>query len=462
MIAVRLLRRLLLFAGLALLLFAPASAAGPVLDPSFGSGGRAIGSAPPNAAFTGFAAVRSPDGRIYVDQGPGLRAFLPDGTPDRSFGAGGSVVFPEVRWPVYFTVADVAVDGQGRVLVAGTWITNDPGPEEPSQVATVIRYLPDGQLDPGFADGGVLRTTFGLPKPHDESGLSPASADHVAVRLAGLGIDGSGRIVLAGSYAERTVKCPNGGSYEMPLAFLARFGPDGRPDGSFGQGGLALQPGLGLPTDLQVDAAGASTFTATPPGCGLPREGALARLDATGSPDLGFGSGGRRGLAEPPARLTTAPNGRLLVLFSPRRFNDSGRGHSITVVRRFNGSGALDRSFARRGAAGIRLPGRSSLFGAIAVDPRGRVLLSGAVNLPRAKPRTDPIRRFVLARLRSDGSRDLSFGSRGTVTTPFGRRSRANARAILLEPSGRIVLAGSLGASYLVNETGFALVRYRT
>jgi uncharacterized delta-60 repeat protein len=460
-IAARLLRRLLLFAGLALLLSAPPGAAGPVLDGSFGTGGRAIGSAPPSAPFLGFAAVRSPAGRIYVAQGPGLSAFLPDGTPDRSFGGGGSVVFPEVRWPVYFTVADVAVDGQSRVLVAGTWITNEPGPEEPSQVATVIRYLPDGGLDPGFADGGVLRTTFGLPKPRDESGLLPASADHVAVRLAGLGIDGSGRILLAGSYAERTVKCPNGVSYEMPLAFLARFGPDGRPDGSFGQGGLAPQLGLGLPTDLQVDAAGAGTFTATPPGCGLPREGALARLDATGSPDLGFGSGGRRWLAEPPTRFTTDPNGRLLVLSSPRRLNGPGRGHSITVVRRFDGDGALDRGFARRGAAGIRLTGRSSLFGSIAVDPRGRILLSGAVNPRRTEPRTDPIRRFVLARLRSDGSRDLGFGSRGIVTTPFGRRSRANARAILLEPNGGIVLAGSLGASYLVNETGFALVRYR-
>ncbi|HKO38413.1 MAG TPA: hypothetical protein VJU14_08600 [Solirubrobacterales bacterium] len=461
MIAARLLCRLLLLAGLALLLSAPAGAAGPVLDPGFGTGGRAIGSAPANAAFTGFAAVRSPDGRIYVAQGPGLSAFLPDGIPDRSFGAGGSVVFPEVRWPVYFTVADLAVDGQGRVLVAGTWITNDPDPEEPSQVAAVIRYLPDGRLDPWFAEGGVLRTTFGLPGPRDESGLSPASADHVAVRLAGLGIDGGGRILLAGSYAERTVKCPDGGSYEMPLAFLARFGPDGQPDGSFGQGGLALQPGLGLPTDLQVDAAGASTFTATPPRCGLPREGALARVDATGSPDVSFGSGGRRGLAEPPARLTTDPNGRLLVLSSPRRFNGPGRVHSVTVIRRFNGKGALDRSFARHGAAGIRLPGRSSLFGSIAVDPRGRVLLAGALNLRRTKPQTDSIRRFVLARLRSDGLRDLSFGSRGTLTTPFGRRSRANARAILLEPNGGIVLAGSLGASYLVNETGFALARYR-
>ncbi|HEX7279309.1 MAG TPA: hypothetical protein VF255_06745 [Solirubrobacterales bacterium] len=461
MIAARLLHRLLLFAGLALLLSAPAGAAGPVLDSSFGSGGRAIGSAPPNASFTSFAAVRAPDGRIYVDQGPGLYAFLPDGTPDPSFGAGGSVVFPEVRWPVYFTVADLAVDGQDRVLVAGTWIDHDPDPGAPSQVATVIRYLPDGRLDPGFADGGVLSTTFGLPKPRDESGLSPASADHVAVRLAGLVIDGSGRILLAGSYAERTVRCPDGGSYEMPLAFLARLGPDGRPDGSFGQGGLAPQPGLGLPTDLQVDAAGTGTFTATPPRCGLPREGALARLDATGSPDLGFGSGGRRGLAEPPARLTTAPNGRLLVLSSPRRLDGPGRGQSVTVVRRFSGSGAPDRGFGRRGAAEVRLPGRSSRFDAIAADPRGRVLLSGAVNLRRTEPRTDPIRRFVLGRLRPDGSADLGFGSGGTVTKAFGRRSRANARAILLEPNGGIVLAGSLGASYLVNETGFALVRYR-
>lgn len=453
----RFLRSLLLFVSLVLFLAPAGSAAGPFLDRSFGIGGRVTGSAPRNAVLTGFAAVRSPEGRIYVDQGPTLHAFLSNGTPDPGFGEGGAVTFAVAPWPTYFTVAGVAVDDQGRVLVAATTGNNDPDPGEPAQVATVVRYLPDGRLDPGFAEGGVLRTTFGLPLPRDESGLSPASAEHVAVRLGGVGVDGNGRILLAGSYAERTVKCPNGGSYEMPLAFFARLGPDGRLDGTFGHAGLAVQAGLGQITDVRLASSGISTFTATPPGCELPREGALARLDEAGSPDTRFGVGGRRPLAEPPLRLTTAPDGRLLVLSAPRRVGEGGEGHSLAVVQRFRGNGTLDRSFARRGRTAVRLPGRSSLFGAIAVDPRGRVLLAGAVRAPGS----GPPRRFVLRRLGADGLPDTGFGSRGTLSTGFGGRARASARAIMLEPNGRIVLAGALGASYLVNEVGFARTRYR-
>jgi uncharacterized delta-60 repeat protein len=456
-IAVRLLRSLLLLTGLVLCLAAPALGAGPVLDPSFGAGGLVTGSAPQNAVFTGFAAVRAPDGRIYVDEGPGLFAFLPNGSPDTSFGEGGSVVFPSERWPTYFTVAGIAVDGQGRVLVAGTRSDNEPDSGEPSQVATVIRYLPDGGLDPTFADGGVLRTTFGFPLPRDESGLSPASADHVAVRLSDLGVDANGGVLLSGSFAERTVRCPNGVSYEMPLGFLARLGADGQLDQGFGQSGLAPQPGLGLITDLQVEPSGASAFTATPAGCALPRDGFLARVGADGRPDGGFGLGGRSRLAEPPARLAAAPDRGLLVLSAPERVGEGRESHSLTSIRRFRTDGSLDRGIGDRGRAALVLPGRSSVFEAVVADPRGRILLAGAVQPPGSAPQ----RRFVLQRLEADGSPDRRFGKRGRVTTGFGARARSKARAIMLAPGGRILLAGSLGASYLVNETGFALASYR-
>ena len=81
--------------------------------------------------------------------------------------------------------------------------------------------------------------------------------------------------------------------------------------------------------------------------------------------------------------------------------------------------------------------------------------------IPADPSSAGPPRRFVLRRLGVDGFPDTGFGSRGTLTTGFGGRTRASARAIMLEPNGRIVLAGALGASYLVNEVGFALTRYR-
>jgi uncharacterized delta-60 repeat protein len=455
MIILRLLRVFALTTALALLSCGASQAAGGQLDPDFGDGGWVAGSAPQEADLGGFAAARSPGGKIYVDEGPGLFAFLPDGSRDRGFGASGSAVFASLRWPVYFTVARVAVDAQGRILVAGSTFDNERQ-DEAYSVATVVRYLPDGRLDPSFGEGGVLRTTFGFPIPRDESGLSPGSAGHVAVRITGLGIDAEGRIVLAGSYSNRIVKCPDGIAYEMPLGFLARLAPDGGLDPTYGQDGLAIQPGLGLITDLRVESSGASAFVATSAGCGLPHHGFIARVKATGEFNGLFGFGGRRRIAEAPTRLTVDAAGQFLVLFAPRRLGQHGGAHSETSVRRYLPAGGLDHSFARRGRAVLRLPGRSSLFGAIAVDSRAGILLAGAVH----PPGSGPPRRFVLARLGRDGRPDRSFGEGGMVTTGFGARARGNARAILTEPGGAAILAGSLGASYVVNGRGFALARY--
>ena len=64
---------------------------------------------------------------------------------------------------------------------------------------------------------------------------------------------------------------------------------------------------------------------------------------------------------------------------------------------------------------------------------------------------------FALARYHSDGSLDASFGSGGLVVTGFGAGHPASAVALALQPDGRIVVAGgvSFGAPNRV-----ALARY--
>jgi len=60
---------------------------------------------------------------------------------------------------------------------------------------------------------------------------------------------------------------------------------------------------------------------------------------------------------------------------------------------------------------------------------------------------------FALARFLPNGALDPSFGGGGFVTTNFGGVDEAN--AILLQPDGKIVLAGTTS-----NGGDFALVRY--
>ena len=78
---------------------------------------------------------------------------------------------------------------------------------------------------------------------------------------------------------------------------------------------------------------------------------------------------------------------------------------------------------------------------AVALQPDGKIIAAGSSDGT-----------FALARYTPDSALDSSFGSRGTVTTPFGRGS-AYASALALAPDGRIVAAGVAGSE-------FALARY--
>jgi uncharacterized delta-60 repeat protein len=66
----------------------------------------------------------------------------------------------------------------------------------------------------------------------------------------------------------------------------------------------------------------------------------------------------------------------------------------------------------------------------------------------------DEIFRFALARYRPDGSLDPTFGTGGRVVTEFGDRAN-RATALVLQPDGKLVAAGA------TDDGDFALARYR-
>lgn len=89
---------------------------------------------------------------------------------------------------------------------------------------------------------------------------------------------------------------------------------------------------------------------------------------------------------------------------------------------------------------------------ALGVDLDGRIVAAGESTIGGT---TD----FAIARYLPDGSLDPSFGTNGTILTNFGR-SANGANAVAMLPGGRIVIAGYSG----VQDGGFdfALARYRT
>jgi uncharacterized delta-60 repeat protein len=128
----------------------------------------------------------------------GIVRIGPDGSRDRTFGLGG---VDELRLPSTDGVEPVAVDGQGRILLAGTGYSASPPPAGLSRELIIIgRLLPDGKPDLSFGPEGLLRTHLpALPR----------------ISSLGAALDQQGRLLVGATTLTR------GG--DEPGFLLARF-----------------------------------------------------------------------------------------------------------------------------------------------------------------------------------------------------------------------------------------------
>ncbi|MEI8007678.1 MAG: delta-60 repeat domain-containing protein [Bacteroidota bacterium] len=205
-----------------------------------------------------------PDGKIIVvgSSSDGnydafaLARFKPEGDPDPSFGKNGLVV-TDVRYGDD-RISDLAVQPDGKIVVAGSSNTK----------LGVARYLCDGELDRSFGNNGITLT-------------SVSDCEDIA---AAIGLQGDGKIVVAGSSF-------NGESFNFTVV---RYTTLGKPDASFGKGGIvitSLGDGDDKVSDLLVQpdgklVAGGSTFN------GQADDFALVRYNCDGSLDQSFGNKG--------------------------------------------------------------------------------------------------------------------------------------------------------------------------
>ena len=381
------------------------------LDASFGAGGRVRtdlgGDDEANAV------VLRPGGGIVLagrtSTGLALAAYRRSGSPDGSFAERGRVVDP-------------SLDGAaGAIRAAGGGI------EVATRDFRVVRYHPDGLLDPSFGADGVATPHF--------AGDARASA-----MVAGP----SGEVVAAGA----TGACAPGAASGCAGGLaLARLDASGSLDPSFGSGGTVES---GMPAGRTADAEARAILVAPErkvlvagsAASGGRRDLALARYRADGSLDASFGVGGRvatdPGGARGGAALAEARqrNGRIILA----GYSDAGPGGARrpTLIR-YLADGSLDRSF---GDGGVVVADLCCAADAVVAAPDGRILVG-------ARTRGG----YVVARYQRDGTVDRSFGNRGRVAlSGAGLRGSAGG-GVVLEPDGKIVVAGGRG--------GFTLVRLR-
>ncbi|WP_437732054.1 hypothetical protein [Sorangium sp. So ce1335] len=229
-------------------------------DALFGNGGEALLDAGGSETVTDGLVLSNNKILVVGDRGgePLVARTSPNGHPDSSFGAGtGHVVLSPS-----FSAQAVAVDREGRILVAGHV---DPGGESDIVVA---RLLADGQPDPAFGAGGQRVIAV------------PGSSE----RAAALALLGDGRILVAGDSNQN-------GDTDFQVRRLL---DDGADDPSFGTDGVVTAPitdgddsaeDIVLLPDSRILVVGNASGGASP-------GPVLARYLRDGRIDANFGTGG--------------------------------------------------------------------------------------------------------------------------------------------------------------------------
>jgi uncharacterized delta-60 repeat protein len=405
---------------LVLLLFAGSSASADptALDSSFGGDGRVLSPLPalsPNAPTVYRYTVDSLGRPLTVATGEGEHPltfrYLPDGSPDRGFGAGGFVSFPnEAR------AEDVAVDSQGRIIVVGV--------DESNRSSFIARLREDGSFDRSFGEDGILFVR------------KPKYAFVVAV-------DSLDRILVAGVGA-------NGPALGIGGA-VARYLPSGGEDPSF-----SMPPEIqSRVKDLTIDGAGRILIggsTRVTPSESAPQ---VRRLLPDGSLDPSFGPRGERLL--PKERfagnkrgavgavsvngLSLDSRGRILLSVATGGPPINSRGSGFAVAR-LHSDGRLDASFGSKGrvlyAMTKHKERESSVSLGIFVDDQDRPVVGGTV---AAGSRRHHPAGFGLMRLTATGRPDTTFAPHGRVSFRFGRVSAAGGIPMPVAPD-RILLVG--------------------
>jgi uncharacterized delta-60 repeat protein len=389
------------------------------LDPTFGTLGEAI--------FDRFGGSRSSmalqaDGKIVMAGGTLqdfiLARFNANGSVDRSFGVDGKVTTDMGSGFIVEEATAVAVQADGKIVVVGyTAIDNrPPNPDGPPTFA-LARYHPDGSLDTSFgragrvsgnvngraravaiqADGKIVAAgefSFDSTNGSDFSDFTVARFKTDGNLDPTFGADATGQIArdLGGTNSAKNIVLqpdgkivvsgkPSGDQVGFDHTDVARFNADGSFDDSFGTLGKLRLPGVLVGEGMALQADGklvlvGSVVQATSPGFA---RFVLRRLNANGTPDTSFGTGGTVDTAfAQHARaegVALQADGKIVVV------GTSGFvAVSDFIVARYLSNGTLDASFGIAGVLALDFFNSGGSGENVLVQPDGKLVVSGAAD----------------------------------------------------------------------------------
>jgi uncharacterized delta-60 repeat protein len=341
------------------------------LDTSFGSEGRVQVTFNPfifgPRSNDGYVAVQS-DGKIMLvgtSIEPGttnydfaLARLLPNGQLDPTFGSGGKVTtFSGAQFTDMAPSGGVAIDPDGKILVAGYTEYYGPGPDVDKGV--VERYNPDGSLDTTFGSGG--RATIDLPQSRN--------------RVTSFALEPDGKILVGGFVFV-------GRNY-----FLDRLQSDGVADATFGTGGLIITNFSGSftsggPLTIRPDGKILVGGTTTDP-VTFQRYMTVAQFTADGALDTSYGTGGQASVSfggfASLRGMTLQSDGKVVVVGTAFVTDPTTQvTTSEFAVARFTATGSVDTSFGNGGTVTTSIGGFQDGASAVLVQNDGTLVVVGS------------------------------------------------------------------------------------
>ncbi len=403
-------------------------------DTDFGVNGIAFTNVSQESFF--YTTALQPDGKIlaageiYINDYPFrikslLTRFNADGSIDSSFGKNGIVTLEiNKRYTGFYSLA---VQNDGYIIAAGYTGNHryDDSPYVYSKIL-VARYKPNGRKDASFGDNGIALITM----------------QHYDLTTNALSLQADGKIVLCGSLRSY------GLSNSTYALVAARLLSNGQPDSSFNNKGLKIisngyfskAASLALTDNNQLIICGLT----------LPEQNSnaqylLVQLQPDGSLDPAFGKKGKTvtELAEHfPFRvqaMARQQNGKIIVAggsYNNLSYDD------FTLIQ-FNANGTIDSAFGINGLCYTDF-GYEDVANALTLQADGKIIAAGISE----NPITSNVAKIVLARYKTNGSIDKSFGNKGKVITQFPDDPYAAANAVALQSDGKIIAVGYAGKPY--------------
>lgn len=388
---------------------------GGALDPTFDFDGKVV------TNFGQEEGIRSvklqSDGKIIAGgYGSSLRVcrYNINGSFDNSFGISGTST---LLMGIYFDGGAVSIQSDDKILISGG-IYFSPDTED----FIIARYTQNGLLDSSFNGTGINITSFGAIDGARDATLQQ-----------------DGKAILVG-FSRNSLDMDT-------MACIARYTLAGSLDSTFDLDGKISFPYNGIISAVTMQ----NDHKILVAGCvfnGSNLDFNIMRYNPDGQLDNSFGTAGEVitdfGFSNDNLfSVNTQADGKIIA---------SGTSDNECALVRYNADGSLDLSFGIGGKITTSIGGGVlDAATSTAVQSDGKIYASGFSLTPGGDGE------FVLVRYDVNGYLDPSFDSDGIVTTNIVPLELDAAASMILQPDGRIIVAGG---SYNGNDVDFCIVRY--